>query len=51
MSDDTCLIETCLVCKVAWDVDSDPGQCLDPEHPHAINHLSEWNAVGHGRGA
>jgi NTP pyrophosphatase (non-canonical NTP hydrolase) len=30
------LIVTCLVCKVAWDMDYDPPECQDPDHQHAL---------------
>lgn len=47
MGDDT-MIETCLVCKVAWDVSLDPPRCLEPDHPHALAVFAEWNVQCHG---
>lgn len=43
------MIETCLVCKVAWDVEYDPPKCRVEEHPHALNAVEDWNEVGKGR--
>lgn len=42
-------IETCLVCKVAWDTALDPPECSEPSHPHALNLVKDWNEVGRGR--
>ena len=42
------MIETCLICVVAWDVDHEPAKCNDPRHPHALNQISEWNRPGAG---
>lgn len=35
------LIVTCLICKLAWDMDFDPPRCTNPDHPQAINAMSE----------
>lgn len=43
------LIETCLVCKVAWDTSYDPPACSEAEHPHALNRYGDWDAVCRGR--
>jgi hypothetical protein len=32
---------TCLICKLAWDMDFDPPRCTNPDHPQAINAMSE----------
>lgn len=42
-------VETCLVCKVAWDTSYDPAKCNEPDHPHALNLVADWDKVGHGR--
>jgi hypothetical protein len=49
MSEADTTIETCLVCKVAWDTAYDPPQCSEPDHAHSLALLSEWNVVCHGR--
>lgn len=49
-TDDTgSMIETCLVCKVAWDVSLDPPKCSAADHPHALNIYSAWDKPGRGR--
>lgn len=42
-------IETCLVCKVAWDVEFDPPDCREDDHQHALARLADWDKVCHGR--
>lgn len=42
-------ITTCLDCKVAWDSAMDPPRCNEDEHRHALNNVSEWDAIGRGR--
>lgn len=46
--DDDTMIETCLVCKVAWDVSMDPPRCMEPDHPHALAVFADWNVQCHG---
>lgn len=43
------MVETCLVCVVAWDVSRDPQKCWNPEHPHALAVYKDWDKTGHGR--
>jgi hypothetical protein len=45
------LIETCLVCKVAWDTSMDPPGCVEADHPHSLARVGEWDQVGHGLSA
>lgn len=32
------LVVSCPVCQVRWDMDLDPPQCEDPDHPHALSY-------------
>ena len=43
------MVETCLVCIIAWDTSAEPQKCWQPEHPHALAVYSDWDKTGHGR--